>query len=144
MTYHGLPESQVKKNEGCLKTENCCERASACAMNCYRAQCFQTSRLLAEALGLKEGEWTVSFQSRLGRTEWIKPYTEDTLKTLPSRGVKSLAVLCPSFVSDCLETLEEIGVQGKQTFLHAGGQEFYLVPCLNDRADYLARLIERV
>jgi ferrochelatase len=78
----------------------------------------------------------------LGKTEWIKPYTDLTLKELPARGVKRLAVLCPSFVSDCLETLEEIGVQGAETFRHAGGEEYYLVPCVNERADYLARLIE--
>lgn len=142
MTYHGLPESQVKKNPGCLQSPTCCQRADACVLNCYRAQCFKTSELIASALGLRPGQWTVSFQSRLGKTEWIKPYTDFTLKELPARGVKRLAVLCPSFVSDCLETLEEIGVQGAETFRHAGGEEYYLVPCVNERADYLARLIE--
>jgi ferrochelatase len=143
MTYHGLPESQVKKNPGCLQSESCCQRAEACALNCYRAQCFKTSELIAQALGLQPDQWTVSFQSRLGKTEWIKPYTDETLKQLPGRGIKRLAVLCPSFVSDCLETLEEIGVQGAEAFRHAGGEEFYLVPCLNERADYLASLIDR-
>lgn len=141
MTYHGLPESQVKQNEGCLKSASCCERTAACAMNCYRAQCLKTSEMIAAGLGLRTEQYSTSFQSRLGKTEWIKPYTDDLLKSLPQNGVKHLAVLCPSFVSDCLETLEEIGVQGAKTFRAAGGEGFYLVPCLNERADYLARLV---
>ncbi len=126
MTYHGLPESQNQKMQ---------------PMDVYREQCFNNSMLLADFLGLGKDQWGVSFQSRVGVETWIKPYTSDQLKLLPSSGVKNLAVICPSFISDCLETLEEIGLEGKKTFQHAGGENFHLVPCLNDRADYLASLI---
>jgi ferrochelatase len=142
MTYHGLPENQMKKVPGCLKAEGCCQQVGSCEKNCYRAQCLRTSSLIAAELGLQAGQWTVSFQSRLGRTEWIKPYTDDTIKALSAQGIKNRAVLCPSFVSDCLETLEEIGVQGAESFRHGGGSGFYVIPCLNEQADYLARLIE--
>lgn len=126
MTYHGLPQSQNNKME---------------AGNTYQEQCFKNSELIAKALGLAKDQWGVSFQSRVGVETWIKPYTDEELKALPGRGVKNLAVLCPSFVADCLETLEEIGMEGAETFKHAGGENFYLVPCLNERADYLAKLI---
>lgn len=126
MTYHGLPENQNRKME---------------PMDSYRQQCLDNSALLADAMGLRSEQWGVSFQSRLGAGAWIKPYTDETLNALPGRGVKNLAILCPSFVSDCLETLEEIGVEGRETFLQAGGESFHLVPCLNRRADYLAELV---
>ncbi|WP_413290173.1 ferrochelatase [Bdellovibrio sp. HCB337] len=122
MTYHGLPQSQNNKME---------------AGNTYQEQCFKNSELIAKELGLSKDQWGVSFQSRVGVETWIKPYTDEELKALPGRGVKDLAVLCPSFVADCLETIEEIGMEGSETFKHAGGENFYLVPCLNDRVDYL-------
>jgi len=142
MTYHGLPESQIKRIEGCLQSTTCCDQAQACEKLCYRAQCVKTSELLAKSLGLSRDQWSFSFQSRLGKTEWIKPYTEKTLEHLAKKGIKNLAVLCPSFISDCLETLEEIGVQGADIFKKFGGENFYLVPCLNERADYLIHLIQ--
>jgi ferrochelatase len=126
MTYHGLPQSQNNKME---------------AGNTYQEQCFKNSELIAKAMDLSKEQWGVSFQSRVGVETWIKPYTDNELTALPGRGIKNLAVLCPSFVSDCLETVEEIGIEGKETFLHAGGENYYLVPCLNERADYLAKLI---
>lgn len=128
MTYHGLPQSQNQKMQ---------------AGNTYQEQCFKNSELIAQAMGLNKDQWGVSFQSRVGVETWIKPYTDEELKSLPGRGVKNLAILCPSFVSDCLETLEEIGVEGQETFKHAGGESYYLVPCLNGRTDYLANLIRQ-
>jgi ferrochelatase len=122
MTYHGLPESQNSRMD---------------PPNSYREQCIRTSELLAKELGLQRSQWSFSFQSRLGKTEWIKPYTDQTLKKLAAQGVQSVAVVCPSFVADCLETIEEIGVEGARTFKEAGGSEFHLVPCLNEQADYL-------
>jgi ferrochelatase len=135
MSYHGLPERQILKGDPggahCLKTESCCRAISSVNARCYRAQCYATSRLLAEALDLAPGEYTVSFQSRLGRTPWIRPYTDQMLAELARRGVRRLAVLCPSFVADCLETLEELGIRGREQFLAAGGEAFTLVPSLN-------------
>jgi ferrochelatase len=125
MTYHGLPERQNRSMDP--------EKS-------YRKQCLKTSDLLAQELRLSKSEFSSSFQSRLGKAEWIKPYTDATLKELAEIGVKNLAVICPSFVADCLETIEEIGVEGAATFKKAGGENFYLVPCLNDRADYLLSL----
>lgn len=127
MTYHGLPQSQNQKMEPGAT---------------YEDQCLQNSQLIATALGLRREQWGVSFQSRVGVETWIKPYTDEELKSLPGRGIKNLAVLCPSFVSDCLETLEEIGLEGKETFLHAGGENYYLIPCVNERADYLVPLVQ--
>lgn len=126
MTYHGLPESQNNKMD---------------PMDSYKLRCHDTSRLVADALGLSKDQWGVSFQSRVGVETWIKPYTDEELKALPSRGVKNLAVLCPSFVADCLETVEEIGIEGKETFIHSGGEQYHLVPCVNGRADYLKSLV---
>lgn len=129
MTYHGLPESQNSKMD---------------PMDSYKLRCQDTSKLVADALGLTKDQWGVSFQSRVGVETWIKPYTDEELTALPSRGVKNLAVLCPSFVADCLETLEEIGMEGRETFLHAGGEAYYLVNCVNGRADYLKALVNNL
>lgn len=131
-SFHGLPESQVRQNPGCLETVNCCDRPQACAMNCYRAQCLKTARDLAQELGLSREKWSLSFQSRLGPAKWIGPSTEDELRALAKKGVQSLAVVCPAFVADCLETLEELGIVGKNEFLNAGGIQYRLIPCVND------------
>jgi protoporphyrin/coproporphyrin ferrochelatase len=134
MSYHGLPERQVLKSE----STNRCNLSSACPKinsdnrYCYRAQCYETSRLLAEELCLPENKWGVSFQSRLGRIPWIKPYTDEELKRLRKIGIKKLAICCPSFVADCLETLEEIGIGAKEQWLEIGGDSLDLIPCLND------------
>lgn len=112
----------------------------------YHCECQKTGRLLAEALGLEPAQYRVTFQSRFGRAEWLKPYTAETLVELGARGVDRVDVICPGFVSDCLETLEEIAIEGKEIFLKAGGREFHQVPCLNDRHDWieaLTGLIER-
>jgi len=132
-SYHGLPERQIQAlhPNHCFQTANCCEVMSAKNQNCYRAQCVQTTLRLAKALNLESGQFSFSFQSRLGRTKWIDPYTDHILPELARNGVKTLAVVCPSFVADCLETLEEIGLRGQTDFKAAGGHELYLVPCLN-------------
>lgn len=136
-SYHGLPERQIRRGESyqghCLKPEDsCCASLSWKNNYCYRAQCFETSRQLARRLGLAPGRYTVCFQSRLGRTPWIKPYTDLAIADLGRQGKKKLLVLEPSFTADCLETLEEISLRGQATFLEAGGQKVRLVPSLND------------
>lgn len=135
-SYHGIPERHVKKSDvtgcHCLKVENCCEVASEAHTQCYRHQVMQTSHAVAEKLGLSKDQYMVSFQSRLGPDPWLKPTTSKLLEELPEQGIKKLAVVCPAFVSDCLETLEEMGMEGKEDFLEAGGESFTLIPCLND------------
>lgn len=130
-SYHGLPESQILKNSFCQINNECCAKQSSRLQGCYRAQCIQTTKLFALELGLRDDQWTLSFQSRLGRAKWLGPSTEDTLKELAHKGIKNLAVLSPSFVADCIETIEELGMEGRETFEHAGGLNMYLVPCLN-------------
>ncbi|MFN7133932.1 MAG: ferrochelatase [Myxococcales bacterium] len=134
-SFHGLPERQVKATESvpghCAFDEGCCARISEANRHCYRAQSFATARLIAERLGLPAERWSVSFQSRLGRTPWIKPYTDEVLPALRARGVRRVAVFCPAFVADCLETLEEIAIRAREDFLSQGGEDLTLVPSLN-------------
>lgn len=137
-SYHGLPERQIRKGDlgnSCLKGE-CCGTLHPGNALCYRAQCFETSRLLAQKAGIQETGFTTAFQSRLGRDPWIKPYTEDIIKEWPSKGVKKVLALSPSFVADCLETTEEIGMEYKEVFEHAGGEHWHLLDCLNADADW--------
>lgn len=135
LSFHGLPERHMRKSDEsgrhCLAAADCCATLTDANRNCYRAQCFATARGLADALGLTAEDHTVCFQSRLGRTPWIQPYTDEVLATLPARGVRKLAVLCPAFTADCLETLEEIGMRADEDFRAAGGTELRLVPSLN-------------
>lgn len=130
-SYHGLPERQLLKSDCKTICIDTCPTSSA-TTGCYRAQCFETSRLLANSLQLTA--FSTAFQSRLGKTPWIKPYTDDILKTLAEKGTKRLLVACPSFVTDCLETLEEIGIRAKEQWIALGGEQLTLVPCLNDNA----------
>ncbi len=134
-SFHSLPERHLKRlnetHQHCLVKSDCCAQVSAVNQDCYRAQCMFTARAIAAQLGLKDDDYTVSFQSRLGRAKWIGPTTEPVLRDLAQRGVKRVAVSCPSFVADCLETLEEMGIRGRQTFIDAGGDELFLVPSLN-------------
>ena len=136
LSFHGLPERHLHKLDDtghCLKGADCCKTASPDVLaNCYRAQCLRSAELFAERAGLPAGKWSVSFQSRLGRAKWIEPYTEVRLDELGKAGVKRLLVMCPAFVADCIETLEEIGQRGQEQFREAGGEELVLVPCLND------------
>ncbi len=138
-SYHGVPERHIRKGDvtgkHCL-TEGCCQKQSPAHAKCYRHQCMETTRLVAEKLGLKEDQYSVSFQSRLGRDPWLTPFTDATLKEYGHQGMERLVVVCPAFVSDCLETLEEIQVEGVHDFLGAGGKSIEVVPCLNDREDW--------
>jgi ferrochelatase len=135
MSYHGLPERQIRKSAPrsaeCLRAASCCDSLRADNARCYRAQCFATSRALARALALDDAHWSVAFQSRLGRTPWIRPFTDEVLPRLAARGSKRLAVICPSFAADCLETLEEIGVRARAQWLACGGEQLELIPCPN-------------
>ena len=135
MSYHGLPERQIRKSAPnsarCLTDVDCCESVRADNARCYRAQSYATSRALAQALKLDAGSWSVSFQSRLGRTPWIEPFTDRVLPELAERGVRRLAVICPSFVADCLETLEEIGVRARAQWAELGGESLEPIPCVN-------------
>lgn len=127
-SYHGTPKDYLLKGDP------------------YHCQCHKTTRLVTEALGLAPHEYMSTFQSRVGTAEWLKPYTDDTLKALPSEGVKSLQVICPGFSADCLETIEEIGIENRDYFLEAGGERYEYIPCLNADAahiDVLSHLIER-
>jgi len=133
-SYHGLPERQIHKSsvDGyCQLSDKCCSTYHQKNRFCYRAQCFQTSRLLAEQLGLSEGDYTVVFQSRLGKTPWIQPYADEVLKKLPGQGKKKVLAFSPSFVADCLETTIEVGEEFKEEFMEAGGEKWQLVESLN-------------
>ncbi len=148
LSYHGLPERQIHKSDPsrrhCLIQTDCCASVGSVNGSCYRAQCFATSRALATALGLSRDAYSVSFQSRLGRTPWIKPYTDLVLPELASRGIRRLAVACPSFVADCLETLEEIGMRARTQWRELGGEELQLVPCLNAHPLWIENLARMV
>ena len=147
-SFHGVPERHLKKSDPthahCLQVNDCCTAASEAHRYCYRHQCFRTMEEFVAAANVPAGKWSVSFQSRLGRDPWLRPYTDVELARLPGRGVKKLLVICPAFVADCLETLEEIGLRGRETFLGAGGREFALIPCLNAQPDWLAALEKMV
>ena len=136
-SFHGLPESQIKRNSGCLESSTCCERVQACEMNCYRAQSLKSAELIAKEAGLTKDQYTICFQSRLGRAKWIGPATTDVAKNLATSGCKNLLVQTPSFVADCLETLEEIGLELKEDFIQEGGEELKLVPCLNQDSSWV-------
>jgi ferrochelatase len=134
-SFHGLPERHMHKADDtgrhCLASAGCCDAIVPANRHCYRAQCFATARALAARLGLLPGAWSVSFQSRLGRTPWIRPHTDRVLPELAAQGKKRVVVFSPAFVADCLETLEEIGMRAKHDFLAAGGESLALVPSLN-------------
>ncbi len=134
-SYHGIPERHVHKTDvtgqHCLKSDNCCSAGSEAHKYCYRHQIIETTHRVAAQLNIPADKYSFSFQSRLGRDEWLKPYTVVRLQQMPAEGTKKLLVVCPAFVSDCLETLEEIAEQGKEVFLHAGGGSFTMIPCMN-------------
>ncbi|MDE0142485.1 MAG: ferrochelatase [Caldilineaceae bacterium] len=137
-TYHGLPERHLKQgNSACFEDSECCAAIHAGNHSCYRAQCYATSRSLAEALGLEDGDYTVSFQSRLGKDPWIQPYTDDVLGTLAARGVKKILAFSPSFVADCLETTIEVGEEYHEMFTELGGEDLQLVESLNDHPQWV-------
>jgi ferrochelatase len=122
MSFHGVPERTLHLGDP------------------YHCECHKTARLLADRLGLAKAQWQLTFQSRFGKAKWLEPYTEPTLVALAQQGIKRVDVVCPGFTSDCLETLEEISQEAREAFLHAGGQDFHYIPCLNDSPEWLDAL----
>ena len=122
MSFHGVPQRSLMRGDP------------------YHCECLKTARLLAERLQLKPEAWTVTFQSRFGKAQWLQPYTEPTLRALAAQGLRRVDLVCPGFVCDCLETLEEIGQEARDAFLEAGGKEFHYIPCLNDRHEWIVAL----
>ena len=143
-SYHGIPNRHLVKTDPtkshCLQVKNCCDVESKAKPFCYKAQVIETSKLCAERLELKENEWGISFQSRIG-PGWIQPFTDKELVRLVEEGIKNLDVVCPAFVTDNLETLEEMNIRGRETFLEAGGQSFNYIPCLNDEESWVDFLV---
>jgi ferrochelatase len=143
-SFHGIPERHLRKSDPtgahCLKAPDCCETPSPAHGRCYRAQCFRTVKAFVARAGLEAGRFSVAFQSRLGRDPWLRPYTDHELERFARAGVKRLLVLCPAFVSDCLETLEEIRLRGHDTFVAAGGESLVQIPCLNEHPRWLDAL----
>ena len=137
-SYHGIPKRQAKKTdetgEHCFSTSNCCEIENDGSKDCYRSHTRIASDLTAKKLGLEDDQWEIAYQSRIG-PGWLTPFTDKRLAKLPEEGIDNIAILCPSFISDCLETLEEIDIRGRETFLKAGGKNMTYIPCLNDSED---------
>lgn len=130
-SYHGIPERQITKSSCKSICTESCPALTDDIHSCYRAQCYESSRLLAGELGLSIHNYSTAFQSRLGKTPWVKPYTDQILAELIAKGIKKLIIVCPSFVADCLETLEEIGIRLKQEWIRLGGKELIVVPSMN-------------
>ncbi len=145
-SYHGVPQRHIRKSDTtgchCLQVNNCCETASAAHATCYRHQLVVTTKLVAEKLGIPKEKYSISFQSRLGKG-WLEPFTDKRLEAMPGEGIKKLLIACPAFISDCLETIEEIGEEGKETFMHAGGESFTLIPCLNTHPAWVNTIIRQ-
>jgi protoporphyrin/coproporphyrin ferrochelatase len=143
-SFHGIPERHLRKSDPthghCLASRNCCEVPNRAHATCYRAQCFKTVAAFVEKANVPQGKYSVSFQSRLGKDPWLKPYTDIELAEFPKRHIENLLVICPAFVADCLETIEEIGMRGKETFISAGGKKFAQIPCMNDHPLWIKAL----
>ena len=147
-SYHGLPERQIRRADSsgshCLERPDCCSEVGRVNRDCYRAQCHATSRALASALALEPGSWSLGFQSRMGPSRWIRPHTDRLLPELARQGNRRLAVLCPAFVADCLETLEEIGIRLRTQWRELGGEDLLLCPCPNAHPTWSAALADLV
>lgn len=147
-SFHGLPERQVKKTDStgqhCLKSKTCCDEINEANRFCYRAQSYATARALAKKLGLREDQYEVGFQSRLKGAPWIQPFSDEFYREFPKRGVKKLAVVSPSFVADCLETLEEIQMRGKEEFVENGGEDLLLIPSLNSELPWVEAVCQMI
>ena len=143
-SYHGVPERHIRKSDitksHCKIDGKCCVIPSKAHAFCYRHQCLEVTRLVAEKLELKDGTYSTSFQSRLGFDPWLQPYTDRTIERLGKEGIKNMAIVTPAFVSDCLETLEEIAMEGEEIFHEMGGHGFITMPCLNDDDNWVALL----
>jgi ferrochelatase len=146
-SYHGIPKRHIRKSDvtgnHCLQSENCCDVASPAHAHCYRHQVFTTTRLITEILNIPKEKYSLSFQSRLGKG-WLTPFSDFRLAELPAEGKKKLLILCPAFVSDCLETLEEIEIRGREIFMDAGGESFKMIPCLNINSLWVKAVAEYV
>jgi ferrochelatase len=140
-SFHGIPERHLRKSDPsgchCLASADCCSGDHPSHATCYRAQCFKTMRAFVEKAGVPTDKYSYAFQSRLGRDPWLKPYTDKVIEEMPGKGIKRLLVICPVFISDCLETIEEIGMRAKEDFEQAGGDSLQLIPCLNEHPRWL-------
>jgi len=143
-SYHGLPESHITKLDKsashCLKSGDCCQIAHPAHSTCYRHQIMMTTQRFVEKAGLSSDQYSVAFQSRLGRAKWLEPNTEDRIRELAAAGAKNIVVICPAFVTDCLETLEEIAIRGQEVFEQAGGGKLTLIPCMNQHPKWVETL----
>jgi ferrochelatase len=139
-SYHGIPKRHIRKTDvtksHCKMDRSCCATPSPAHEFCYSHQCYETTKQVVELLGIPEGKYSQTFQSRLAGDKWLTPYTDVEINKMPEKGIKKLAVVTPAFVSDCLETLEEIAMEAHEQFLHHGGEEFMAVPCLNDEEEW--------
>lgn len=139
-SYHGLPERHIRKTDvtksHCKIDKSCCQTSSPAHEFCYRHQCYETTKLVVEKLGIPEGKYSQTFQSRLVGDKWLEPYTDVEINKMPEKGIKKLAVVTPAFVADCLETLEEIAMEANHQFKEHGGEEFLAIPCMNDNDDW--------
>lgn len=139
-SYHGIPVSHLKisdtTNKHCYKVKNCCSVKSDAHKTCYKHQVLETTELVVKELKIDKSKYSNAFQSRLPNEAWLKPYTDSELVRLAKNGIKNLVIVTPAFVTDCLETLEEIAMEGKEEFLDSGGKNYYYVPCLNDDKDW--------
>ncbi|MGC4057670.1 MAG: ferrochelatase [Chitinophagaceae bacterium] len=147
-SYHGIPERHLRVSDPtgnhCLSTANCCECSSPAHAFCYRHQCLDTMHLVMKQLNVPKEKYSYAFQSRLGRDPWLKPYTDFRLAEMSKEGIKKLLILCPAFVSDCLETLEEIEMRGRELFMEAGGATYQMIPCMNTHPEWVKALAEWV
>lgn len=143
-SFHGIPERHLRKADPtgrhCLASAGCCETPSEAHRCCYRAQCLTTMRHFVAQAGVPVDKCSFAFQSRLGRDPWLKPYTDIELERFARRGVQKMLVICPAFVSDCLETIEEIGMRGRDSFVQSGGGQLQLIPCMNEHPGWIAAL----
>ena len=147
-SFHGLPERHIRKADPshlhCLNAPDCCAGNNPAHTTCYRHQCFKTVELFVEDTGIPDDKYSLTFQSRLGRDPWLQPFTDETLKNYGKNGINKVLVLCPAFVSDCLETLEEIAIEGKKQFQESGGEDLELIPCLNDHPAFINFLADKI
>ncbi len=147
ISFHGIPIRHLRKADSshshCQMKDDCCKQPHPCHATCYRHQSIETACRFVKRADILEDKWSISFQSRLGRDPWMEPYTDQEIARLAKEGKKKLLVICPAFVTDCLETLEEISMEGKEIFLESGGQEFHQIPCLNDHPNWIDLLAKR-
>ena len=139
-SYHGIPKRHIRKTDitksHCKMDRTCCNTPSPAHEFCYSHQCYETTKQVVEQLGIPESNYSQTFQSRLAGDKWLTPYTDVEINKMPEQGIKKIAVVTPAFVSDCLETLEEIAMEANEQFLHHGGKEFLAIPCMNDEDEW--------